>query len=84
MATSTPDKVCEVRFYNGVIPGFDLNIKYQCTFLVQTLPNGRKNYRVRIEGGGAEWTEHNRRWLSKWYPQIVSDVKVDPVEGWKL
>ena len=68
------DRVCEVRFYNGVISGYDTGVRYQVTFLAQYLPSGRMNYRVRIEGGGSEWTEHNRRWLRTWYPQVIADV----------
>jgi len=89
-------QIHEVRYYNGV-KGFDDKVIYQANFVTVVDENmhGKKTERFAVEikqlcnshfedGTLCEWHESNKRWLRMWFPQIVTDVKDEPVDGWKL
>jgi len=77
--------VHEVRFYNGILPGFDTQVIYQCNFVTE---NGIAHAEItggqQANGTMNVWGERNPDWFIKWFPQIVADVKHDPINGWTL
>jgi hypothetical protein len=85
--TKPTESIQEVRWYNGVIEGFDTGIVYQANFKTVTYC-GTTSCFVEIEGGLREdgkinrWVESNVEWFKKWYPQLIADVLSNPVEGW--
>lgn len=83
MTTTTTLK--EMRYYNGVIPGLDLGVIYRCLFIMRDdVGHVEISGGLRADGKQNFWCESNAAWLQQWFPQIVADVAVDPVEGWSL
>jgi hypothetical protein len=86
--TTNPRKIVEVRFYNGAL-WFDSDVIYQVNFNTTETEFGIRNTveitgGIRDDGKPNHWSESSKKWLRKWFPQIVKDIKDDPIVGWKL
>ena len=82
--TNPTSKIVEVRFYNGVLD-FDKKVIYQVNFnRIGSRTNLEITGGIRDDGKPNHWSESSKKWLRKWFPQIIKDIKDDPIIGWKL
>lgn len=70
-------KVCETRFYHHADTGGQALLRVNFITL-----NGRPQVEIN-DGRGNEWHESNFVWLLNYFPEIVADVVVDPLMGWR-
>lgn len=78
ISTNTDEKIIQVRWYEGQYGTF------QCDFVTKNGMNSVRTTEKNCLGNLVNTHESNLSIIKKLYPQIIADVKSDPIDGWKL